>query len=160
MSELKLEPIIADDVVWGKAYYEMQEVDDVIANLKAENDHLRSTTHSERDEYIDMVNAKDKEIAELKSKLEDAQASAYAESVDAGMRERRLRRALWIAHANKAKFKRWWLHLALDCEASAIRPDTKTINRIKGKIGNARYRILKYVPKRNIVSNDLITQNV
>lgn len=48
MSKLKLEPIIADDVVWGKAYYEMHEVDDVIANLKAENDHLRSTTHSER----------------------------------------------------------------------------------------------------------------
>lgn len=48
----------------------------------------------------------------------------------------RLKRALWLAHAYKAKFKRWWLHLALDCEASAIRPDTKTINRIKGKIGN------------------------
>lgn len=100
MSELKLEPIIADDVVWGKAYYEMHEVDDVIANLKAENDLLRSTTHSERDEYIDMVNARDKEIAELKRKLEDAKATAYAESVDAGMRERKLKRALYKACAN------------------------------------------------------------
>jgi hypothetical protein len=76
------------------------------------------------------------ENAELKRKLEDAQASAYAESVDAGMENRRLKRALWIAHAYKAKFKRWWLHLALDYEASMIRPDTKTIKRIKGKIGN------------------------
>lgn len=78
----------------------------------------------------------DAAIAELKRKLEDAQATAYVESVDAGMRERRLKRALWIAHEYKAKFKRWWLHLALDYEASMIRPDAKTINRIKGKIGN------------------------
>ena len=49
---------------------------------------------------------------------------------------RRLKRALWIAHEYKAKFKRWWLHLALDYEASMIRPNTKTINRIRGKIGN------------------------
>ena len=49
---------------------------------------------------------------------------------------RRLKRALWIAHEYKAKFKRWWLHLALDCEAREIRPDTKTINRISGKIKN------------------------
>lgn len=115
MSELKLEPIIADDVVWGKAYYDMHEVDDVIANLKAENDHLRSTTHSERDEYIDMVNAKDKEIAELKAKLEDAQASAYAESVDAGMRERRLKRALWLARAISAINAAGEIHNVIVC---------------------------------------------
>ena len=39
----------------------------------------------------------DEAIAELKKKLEDAKVSAYADSVDAGMRERRLRRALWLA---------------------------------------------------------------
>ena len=44
----------------------------------------------------------DDAIAELKQKLEDAQATAYAESVDAGMRERRLRRALYKACANWA----------------------------------------------------------
>lgn len=43
-----------------------------------------------------------KENAELKQKLEDVQASAYADSVDAGMRERRLRRALYKACANWA----------------------------------------------------------
>jgi hypothetical protein len=42
-------------------------------------------------------------IAELKAKLEDAKATAYAEMVDAGMRERRLRRALWRARAKIAK---------------------------------------------------------
>lgn len=44
----------------------------------------------------------DAAIAELKQKLEDAQATAYAESVDAGMRERRLKRALYKACANWA----------------------------------------------------------
>ena len=44
------------------------------------------------------------ENAELKQKLEDVQASAYAESayaesVDAGMRERKLKLALWLARA-------------------------------------------------------------
>lgn len=38
-------------------------------------------------------------IAELKQKLEDAKAAAYTESVDAGMRERRLKRALYKACA-------------------------------------------------------------
>lgn len=43
-----------------------------------------------------------KEIESLKAKLESVQASAYADSVDAGMRERRLRRALWLARAERA----------------------------------------------------------
>lgn len=38
-------------------------------------------------------------VKELKQKLEDAKATAYADSVDAGMRERRLRRLLWHAIA-------------------------------------------------------------
>lgn len=39
----------------------------------------------------------------LKAKLESVQASAYADSVDAGMRERRLNRALWLTRANSAE---------------------------------------------------------
>lgn len=35
----------------------------------------------------------------LEQKLEDSQATAYAESVDAGMENRRLKRALWLARA-------------------------------------------------------------
>lgn len=47
----------------------------------------------------------DAAIAELKLKLEDAQATAYAESVDAGMENRRLKRALWLARAKRATEK-------------------------------------------------------
>lgn len=51
----------------------------------------------------------DAAIAELKQKLEDAKASHYAEMVDAGMRERRLRRALWLARAERAEArKNYW----------------------------------------------------
>lgn len=57
------------------------------------------------DEMDLYIAEKDKEIAELKQKLEDVQATHYAEMVDAGMRERRLRRALWIARAKRATEK-------------------------------------------------------
>ena len=50
-------------------------------------------------------------IEELKQKLEDVQATAYAESVDAGMREIRLKRALWLARANRAIEKISWFKL-------------------------------------------------
>lgn len=45
----------------------------------------------------------DAAIEELKQKLENVQATAYADSVDAEMRERRLKRALWLARAERAK---------------------------------------------------------
>ena len=46
----------------------------------------------------------------LKAKLESVQASAYTDSVDAGMRERRLQRALWLARALRASdIQRWWI---------------------------------------------------
>lgn len=51
----------------------------------------------------------DEAIAELKQKLESVQATAYAESVDAGMRERWLKRALWLARAYRAEArKNYW----------------------------------------------------
>lgn len=53
----------------------------------------------------------DAAIAELKAKLEDVQATAYAESVDAGMENRRLKRALWLARANRALEKIAWFKL-------------------------------------------------
>jgi hypothetical protein len=52
-----------------------------------------------------LLDEKDAEIAELKAKLEDAKASHYAEMVDAGMRERSLRRALWLSRAERAHLK-------------------------------------------------------
>jgi hypothetical protein len=65
------------------------------AKVDAAIEELKAAHHKERHEYIEMV-------AQLKQKLEDAQASAYAESVDAGMRERKLKRALYKACANWA----------------------------------------------------------
>lgn len=53
----------------------------------------------------------DDSIAELKQILEDVQATAYAESVDAEMRDRRLKRALWLARANRALEKIAWFNL-------------------------------------------------
>lgn len=41
-----------------------------------------------------------RENAELKAKLESVQATAYAESVDAGMENRKLKRALYKACVN------------------------------------------------------------
>jgi hypothetical protein len=57
----------------------------------------------------------DEAIAELKNKLEDAKATAYAEMVDAGMRERRLRRALWLARAERANDKARIFYFAETC---------------------------------------------
>jgi len=57
------------------------------------------------DEVNLLLDEKDSEIESLKSKLESVQASAYADSVDAGMRERRLRRAVWLARAERYKIK-------------------------------------------------------
>ena len=60
-------------------------------------------------EAIDEISRLRAEIAELKRKLEDANATHYAESVHAGMRERRLRRALYKACANWALSTLAWM---------------------------------------------------
>lgn len=52
-----------------------------------------------RDELEAMLDKERAKVKELEKKIEDVQATAYAESVDAGMRERRLRRLLWHAIA-------------------------------------------------------------
>ena len=57
----------------------------------------------------------DAAIAELKQNLEDAKATAYAESVDAGMENRRLKRALWLARAEWAnEIHFMWCQLIYD----------------------------------------------
>lgn len=62
MSE-QLEPIIADDVVWGKAYYEMHEVDAIIAKKNKEIAELKATPHTDNSAVIEKMAT---EIAELK----------------------------------------------------------------------------------------------
>jgi hypothetical protein len=61
--------------------------------------------------FAEKLAEKDKEIGELKAKLEDAKASHYSEMVDAGMRERKMKRALWLARADRAKteYNHWIL---------------------------------------------------
>ena len=49
----------------------------------------------------------DAAIAELKQKLDDVQARVYANDIDAWKRERRLRRALWLARAEMARTSAW-----------------------------------------------------
>ena len=48
------------------------------------------------------VDEMDLYIAEKDKEIESLKASHYAESVDAGMRERRLRRALWLSRGDRA----------------------------------------------------------
>ena len=83
--------------------YLKKDADTAIAELKDENAQLKQKLmpclNGDCILTCEVVEKYGKENAELKAKLEDVQASAYAESVDAGMRERRLRRALWLARA-------------------------------------------------------------
>ena len=90
-------------------YYGYNEVNEAIEELKEENLNLKAKNielqsfydlHGNVDNYIDKLKA---ENAELKQKLENVQASMYCDVVDANMENRRLRRALWIARAERAR---------------------------------------------------------
>ena len=50
-------------------------------------------------------------VEELRKEIESLKASHYAEMVDAGMRERSLRRTLWIERADRAAS--WQIHFSL-----------------------------------------------
>lgn len=112
---------------------------EAIAKLKDKIESLENLAKSSNSDFASEYNELNIEIFKLQGRIKELEAQrdafekSFNEMTEAYMRSQR---ALWIAHAYKAKFKRWWLHLALDCEASMIRPDTKTINRIKGKIEN------------------------
>ena len=85
--------------------YDIDEVDAAIAELKSENKMLKEHVANgdvSRITWIDEVTELKAENEKLKAKLESVQATAYADSVDAGMRERRLKRALYKACANWA----------------------------------------------------------
>ena len=79
--------------------YYADDVDAAIAELKKK---LMPCLNGDCILTCEVVEKYGKENAELKAKLEDAKATAYAEMVDAGMRERRLRRALWMDRADRA----------------------------------------------------------
>ena len=83
------------------------DVDKFIAELK-EKLHDVDNQWNEQCKEIAQLKA---ENESLKAKLESVQASAYADSVDAGMRERRLKRALWKARAEWARSSALSYHL-------------------------------------------------
>ena len=66
--------------------------------LRIENDCVYGP-----DAKVYLAEQVDAAIAELKQKLEDAKATAYTDSVDAGMENRRLKRALWLARAYRGR---------------------------------------------------------
>lgn len=97
----ELESYGMDDPAIGEEYemYKVSDVDAAIAELK---DAWRS-----EHEACEVLK---RELAEKDKEIESLKASHYAEMVDAGMRERRLRRALWIARALRARdIHRWWI---------------------------------------------------
>jgi hypothetical protein len=83
-----------------KEYYEREQVDTLLAEKDREIAELKKKLmpciNGDCILTCEVVEKYGKENAELKTKLEDVQASAYTDSVDAGMRERGLRRALWL----------------------------------------------------------------
>ena len=82
-----------DIVKYRRAVYNKSDVDAAIAELK----EFAECACLERDDNQSAIDELQSENEQLKAKLESVQASAYADSVDAGMRERRLRRALYKA---------------------------------------------------------------
>ena len=76
--------------------YYADDVDAAIAELKKK---LMPCLNGDCILTCEVVEKYGKENAELKAEIESLKASHYAEMVDAGMRERRLRRALWRANA-------------------------------------------------------------
>lgn len=84
-----------------QAIDQVDEKDNEIAELKEQYKDM-DVTHTV---HIAKMNAR---IEELEESLESEKASRYADSVDAGMRERRLKRALYKAIANWAKVTKIW----------------------------------------------------
>lgn len=78
----------------GGRFYDADEVDDAIAELKADNERL-------------------------KAELESVQASMYCDVVDASMENLRLKRALWLARALRARDKAFEYHFKNNVEMCA-----------------------------------------
>ena len=81
-------------------YYRKEHADAAITELKARIHELESMPHTDNSAVIERIS---NENERLKAKLESVKATAYAESVDAGMENRKLKRALWLARAERAR---------------------------------------------------------
>lgn len=92
--ELKAETIVPQGCTLTLQMYPKGEVDAAITELKARIHELESMPHTDNSAVIERIS---NENERLKAKLESVQATAYTESVDAGMENRKLKRALWLA---------------------------------------------------------------
>ena len=133
---IELENNLGPDAVTGEINrvpwmaYDVDEMDLYIAEKDAEIAELKKKLmpclNGDCILTCEVVEKYGKENAELKAEIESLKASHYAESVDAGMRERRLRRALWLKRADDAK------HLVvayenydyLDCQEMTIKQES------------------------------------
>ena len=90
-----------------KEYYEREQVDALLAEKDKEiaelKEKLMPCLNGDCILTCEVVEKYGKENAELKKKLENVQASMYCDVVDAGIENRKLKRALWIARAENAK---------------------------------------------------------
>ena len=106
IDELK-DKIQMHDFFWEGCWFAKRRFKNTIAvseafdRLEAENAELKKKLmpclNGDCILTCEVVEKYGKENAELKAEIESLKASHYAEMVDAGMRERRLTRALWIA---------------------------------------------------------------
>ena len=127
---IELENNLGPDAVTGEINrvpwmaYDVDEMDLYIAEKDAEIAELKKKLmpclNGDCILTCEVVEKYGKENAELKQKLEDVQASHYAEMVDAGMRERRLRRELWLARAERAKEKQQLFYFSLSYDKLCI----------------------------------------
>ena len=94
-----------------KEYYEREQVDALLAEKDREiaklKEKLMPCLNGDCILTCEVVEKYGKENAELKAKLENVQASMYADVVDANMENRRLKRALWLARAEIARTSAW-----------------------------------------------------
>ena len=93
--------------------YKVTEVDEAIAELK-EKLHDVDNQWNEQCKEIAQLKAENERLkAKLDKKdaeIESLKATHDTEMMDAGMRERRLQRALWLARALRARdIQRWWI---------------------------------------------------
>jgi hypothetical protein len=132
---IELENNLGPDAVTGEINrvpwmaYDVDEMDLYIAEKDAEISELKKKLmpclNGDCILTCEVVEKYGKENAELEAKLEDAKALHYAEMVDAGMRERRLRRTLWIARAERALEKIAWFKL-WNASISTMNPEDGT----------------------------------
>lgn len=76
-----------------RIYWAVEQVERIAGDI--------DTLHLDDNQFY-LKSEVDDAITELKEKLESVQASAYAESVDAGTENRKLKRAMWVARAERA----------------------------------------------------------